>query len=147
VATTTVGERTLLVVDDSRDWRDLVGILLELNGYNVVAVENGLEAFRALDQGLEPAMILLDRQMPGFDAIWFLAQRRQNARMARIPVVLLSNDGDVAETAAAFDIPGMPKPLDINQLLGLIRSTIGPPPASRSMTQSALATHEDRRPR
>ena len=128
-ASNTASNRTLLVVDDSPDWRDLVAILLELNGYNVVAVENGLEAYRVLENGLDPAMILLDLQMPGFDALWFLAQRRPNPRMARIPVVLLSNDGDVAKTAAAFDVPGMTKPLDINQLLSLIQSTIGQQPA------------------
>lgn len=57
----------------------------------------------ALIEEVQPAVILLDIMMPDIDGITLLRYIRQNSKMANIPVVMLSSNGESSEKAIAFE--------------------------------------------
>ena len=60
---------TVLVVDDSVAMRRYLRLLLELDSYQVETANSGAEAVRRLREGLSPALVLLDLEMPGMDGL------------------------------------------------------------------------------
>lgn len=56
--------KTVMVVDDERDIRDLVRIILEKNKYSVVTAADGDDCLKML-KASKPDLILMDMRMPG----------------------------------------------------------------------------------
>ncbi|HCF59141.1 MAG TPA: hypothetical protein DFS52_14255, partial [Myxococcales bacterium] len=54
----------VMLVEDDADIRAMVGMLLELEGYQVVSTSNGGDALKILRDGERPCVILLDLMMP-----------------------------------------------------------------------------------
>ena len=83
----------VLVCDDSPQIRELVRIVLELEGNEVVGeAENGCEAVDEAER-LQPEVVLLDLSMPVMDGLEALPQIKRVAPQARI-IVLSGFDND-----------------------------------------------------
>src|SRR5262245_65859611 len=83
--------RVVLVVEDNLLTTDgLRQILIMLNGYRVVAANDGLDALEMLERGLRPAVIVLDLAMPKMDGRALHAALLANPEMVDIPVVVYS---------------------------------------------------------
>jgi PAS domain S-box-containing protein len=82
------GQRILLA-DDNADMRDYVRRLLVQNGYQVEAVANGNTALSAA-RARKPDLVLTDVMMPELDGFGLLREIRADAKLADIPVILLS---------------------------------------------------------
>jgi CheY-like chemotaxis protein len=92
--------RAVLVVDDDPEHRASVRDVLEDEGYAVAEAANGKEALDYLTDGRgEPALILLNLQMPVMTGWELLAARKRHTRLATIPVVVAS--GHSARLSAA----------------------------------------------
>src|ERR671930_694072 len=112
----------ILIIEDRRDERDALRLILTLEGYNVVAVAGGHEALDYL-RGAAPApcMILLDLMMAGLNGWEFRTEQVRDPRLASIPVIVSSGDGRVIEKAAALGITeNFEKPIDFGALLGVL---------------------------
>jgi len=86
----------ILVAEDEKDIRELIGFTLRFAGYTVLLAENGLEAVE-LAQAEHPDLIILDVRMPkmtGYDAC---RQLKENPDTDNIPVVFLSAKGQEGE--------------------------------------------------
>jgi two-component system chemotaxis sensor kinase CheA len=82
----------LLLVDDSFTTRALERSVLEVAGFDVVAVADGHEALGALE--LESFDIVVsDVSMPGMTGLELCETIRQNDRLRRLPVVLVTSLG------------------------------------------------------
>ncbi len=81
---------TVLVVDDSLTMRKVLGRLLEREGYRVVIAKDGMDALQVL-QELSPDIILSDIEMPRMDGFELLRNIRGDARIADIPVIIISS--------------------------------------------------------
>src|SRR5262245_18680407 len=57
----------ILIVDDDRELRDVLRLILLEEGYRVTVATDGAGALESLRAGLRPAMILLDLMMPGMN--------------------------------------------------------------------------------
>jgi CheY-like chemotaxis protein len=90
--------QVVLVVDDDRDIRSVLGEVLEDEGYATAAAPNGSEALRLLRAGLRPCVILLDLTMPGMDGWDFRADQLRDPDLSAIPVVVITAAGFRAET-------------------------------------------------
>lgn len=112
--------KCVLVVDDDPDVCDTMQIILESYGYRVVTAENGMEALDKLRSGERPSVILLDLMMPGMDGVQFRHEQLRDAKLAGIPVVLVSASGEVAAKSAALGVTGLAKPVDLDVLLATI---------------------------
>jgi two-component system chemotaxis response regulator CheY len=113
----------VLVVDDDPDILDAICDILEGEGYRVARARHGVEALQRVDQET-PAIILLDLMMPVMDGLAFAQILRQRPS-PRIPIVVISADGN-AQKAAAVGAQGyLAKPFDIDALLSQVSHMSG----------------------
>jgi CheY-like chemotaxis protein len=105
----------VLVLEDDRDMREALVEVLRLEGYEVDAAGNGADGL-ALARNHRPDVILLDLMMPGMSGWEFRAEQLKDARLAEVPVIVMSayhNDLDVAES--------IPKPFHLDDMIAAIR--------------------------
>jgi CheY-like chemotaxis protein len=114
--------RTILVVDDETQLREVLALALELEGYAVVQAADGVDALLALQGGALPDAIVLDLEMPLMPGWEFRAAQLRDPAIAGIPVLVLS----ASPHPVAAD-RRLPKPSRLEDLLGAIRSLVGPP--------------------
>jgi CheY-like chemotaxis protein len=114
------GRKTILLVEDDLDIRDVVQEVLEEQGHDVVPARTGRQAleFLALDSHSPPDLVILDLMMPIMTGWQVLETIRRTPQLADIPVVVV--------TAATQDRPlgaqaFLRKPFDISDLLETIR--------------------------
>lgn len=111
--------RTVLVVDDSRTIRKLVGMTMAEAGFRVVEAESGADAIDRIGQSGVPDLILLDVAMPGMDGYEFCRLVRHNPETSRVPVIMLTGKdgffdkirGRLAGTSAYLAKPLQPETL------------------------------------
>lgn len=116
-------KKTILVVEDEDDIRTLVGEALELEGYAVIAAVNGQEGIDALRVADPPNLILLDLMMPVKDGYSFRREQMADPRWRDIPVVIMTADTNaIHKLSEAGGIPGLRKPIDLDELMVLIKS-------------------------
>lgn len=111
---------SVLLVDDDREIREVLGELLMDEGFNVEASWNGETALRRLQEGFRPDVIVLDIMMPIMNGSRFRALQRENPEMSAIPVV-----GLTAFPPANADFECLTKPVQFDTLLLKIRSLAG----------------------
>jgi len=93
----------LLVVDDSRVNRLLLGRALEQLGHTVTFAENGREALAALGRR-RADLILLDIEMPEMDGYQVLAALAADPRLRDVPVVMMSSVEEVDSVARCIEM-------------------------------------------
>jgi DNA-binding response OmpR family regulator len=116
----------ILLVEDDPAIRDVVAELLELEGFSVKKSENGKVALMNL-QTMEnlPALILLDLMMPVMDGFEFREEQKKDARLASVPVVVMSADGRINAKMSKLDVSAyVKKPLDIDVFMKTIRDYV-----------------------
>ncbi len=108
----------ILVVDDDDDIRETLQEALQMFGYSVRGAANGQEALNLLGQMEEPpCLILLDLMMPVMSGQQFRAKQLENAEFSKVPVIIVSADGNATQKAAALGVAyGIPKPIDFDVL-------------------------------
>lgn len=77
---------TVLIVDDEEDIRELVGIYLKNEGYNICKAVNGQEALQCLSD-MQIDLAILDVMMADMDGI---ALCREIRKKSNIPIIMLS---------------------------------------------------------
>ncbi len=81
--------RTVLVIEDDRDTRDLYTEVLTFSGFSVVTARTGMEGFtRACESA--PHVILTDLGLPTLDGWEVIRRLRSDLRTSRIPVVVIT---------------------------------------------------------
>jgi CheY-like chemotaxis protein len=108
----------VLIVEDDDGARAALGDIFDFEGYRVASCANGKEALDYLHNQPLPALIILDLQMPVMNGWQFCRERRKDAALAAVPVVVIT----------AFQSPGdldvdaiVNKPIDIDRLMKLVR--------------------------
>jgi CheY-like chemotaxis protein len=118
----------LLVEDDQVDVMTVKRALKEIHVTNpVVNLENGQEALNYLrdPDSAKPCIILLDLNMPIMNGIEFLQVAKHDAKLKRIPVVVLTTSEEQQDKVNSFDlgVAGyMAKPVDYRQFVEVMRS-------------------------
>src|ERR1039458_8696353 len=92
--------RVALVVEDDNDAADLVGILLEAEGFVVVRASSAEEALQMAPQEFLD-VITVDIQLPVIDGWAFLTSIRGNPTLAKVPVVVISGTSQGPPVALA----------------------------------------------
>lgn len=87
---TTHTGQTVLVVEDDRDIREALCLLLEEEGYTVYSAENGEVAAGLLSERPPPSLVLTDLMMPVMSGWELLERLKSSDELARIPVVVIS---------------------------------------------------------
>ncbi len=84
-----VGDAPVLVIDDDPDVQSLLKALVVALKQRVIAAADAGEAIQWLTNN-EPALILLDYQMPGQDGLGLLERIRSMPQLASVPVIMLT---------------------------------------------------------
>ena len=102
----------LVVVDDDQDTREVLREFLESEGYSVATAANGEDALTLLRREPNACAILLDLMMPVMDGWQFLRLKREDDRLLRIPVVIISAYRERAPAEGIAAVVGKPIPFD-----------------------------------
>src|SRR5688572_17388706 len=82
-------KRTVLVVEDGKNIRDLVCLHLEIEGLRCVVASDGLEALaRAKEQRFD--LIVLDLLLPGMDGVSVCRAVRRDTPNRGVPILMLT---------------------------------------------------------
>jgi CheY-like chemotaxis protein len=119
------GTRTVLLVEDDDDVREVVEQILTEEGFQVVSAPDGGAALEVLAQGHHQfCTIILDLLMPGVDGLEFLNRARD--RLRSTPVLLFSATllpPHLRDDPQVKDL--IPKPVDADVLVEKIRAHCG----------------------
>ena len=135
----------VLVADDEPNIRDSLQRYLELDGAEVATADNGLAAQRRLQQETFAAAVI-DLRMPGMDGLELLRWLR--AERPRLPVIMVSAYGEVADAVAAMKLGAgdyLVKPFDPDELV-LRLSKLVEAQALRDHAEAAGRTAGDAHP-
>jgi adenylate cyclase len=107
----------VLVVEDALVNRKLIERLLGQQGHTVAAVGDGFEALEALGGEGEPPfdVVLLDLVMPGLDGYATLERMKADARLAHLPVIVISAVEELDSVVRCIELGALdylPKPVD-----------------------------------
>jgi len=110
----------LMVVDDDEDIRDVLKIVLEIDGYRVATATDGLDAWEQLHSSEPPSLILLDLMMPRMDGERFIKTLRESP-FAEIPVVIISGHKEASDKAKELDGDYcLMKPVELDELMAVV---------------------------
>lgn len=116
----------ILVIDDDDDVNTLVKINLELAGYNVISVKDGISGFTAAKQE-KPDLIVLDVMMPDVDGYTVAKRIRENPEIKDTPIIMLTALGMLDDKVKGFDIgvdDYLVKPFEIEELKVRVRALL-----------------------
>jgi CheY-like chemotaxis protein len=117
---------TIMVADDNADNRDMMRVLLELKGYEVVVAENGREAVEVA-LAKSPNLILLDLELPFMDGLMVTRNLHGHQQFLRVPIVVISGHDPRRYRQAALDAgcsDFLLKPISFEQLDEILQSHI-----------------------
>jgi CheY-like chemotaxis protein len=140
--------RTIMVVDDNADHRELMRELLQPLGFTVLTADDG-PACLTLIEGISPDLYFIDISMPGMDGWELVGLLRELGRGA--PIIMLSaNIGDGAGGGVPSDSghnDTITKPFDVRQVIDKLEAHLkldwieagSSPPASSAAAEPAPA--------
>ncbi|TLV03245.1 response regulator [Dyadobacter luticola] len=119
-----LSNKTVLIADD--DVRNIFSLSKSLENYkmNVITALDGKEALTKLEENPEIDVVLLDMMMPQLDGYETARRIRENIKWRNLPVIAvtakaMTGDREKCINAGASDY--ITKPVDIDQLLSLLR--------------------------
>jgi two-component system response regulator len=127
--------KTILLVEDNPDDEALTLRALKRNNIlnEVIVARDGAEALDYLfargahsgrDTSKQPEVILLDLKLPKVDGLEVLQQIRQDERIRRLVVVILTSSNEERDIIASYDLGAnsyIRKPVDFNQFMEAVR--------------------------
>lgn len=118
---------TILIVDDSEDYRRILSRIVAAGGYRPLCASDAVEARRVLAES-EPEAVLLDWNMPGEDGVALAQELRRDARWSSLPLIMLSvnsDPDDQARSLAQGDLDAyMTKPVASAELLARLKNLL-----------------------
>jgi two-component system response regulator MprA len=117
----------VLVVEDNLEIRETIAVILRSMGLGVMAAADGAQALAQLRASASPpSLILLDLMMPVMDGYAFREAQRSDPDLEKIPVVVVTADGEAAKKAASLQTAGhLKKPIDLDALLEEVARHVG----------------------
>jgi CheY-like chemotaxis protein len=118
-------KKQIVIVDDNKDAGQMLSLLLESAGHEVLIAYNAREAL-SIAQQTSPAILFLDIGLPGMDGYSLARQLRIMPETSRSTIVALTGYGQPQDqersVEAGFDCH-MVKPVQLNDLLKLVANT------------------------
>ena len=92
----------ILIVDDDIETLRLVGLMLQRQGFNIVAANNGTQAL-AQAAHEHPDLILLDVMMPDMDGYQVTRKLRKDPQTANTPILMFTAKTQVDDKLAGYE--------------------------------------------
>lgn len=118
----------ILVVEDDPSVQNLLQLLLEGEGFEVITAKDGLEGLVKMDLQ-HPSLLILDLMMPNVSGDRLLDEVRDDPRLRAVPVIIVSGRHDAHETLDP--VLGrenvFAKPIDPTALIERVEDVLGKP--------------------
>jgi len=119
----------LLLADDSQTIQKVVELVLNREGFDILACSDGEEALKSLGTGM-PDIVLADIEMPKMNGYQLCEKIKGNPATVHIPVILLAGafepfDEDYARSVGADDF--IMKPFESHELVSKVNSLLMAP--------------------
>jgi CheY-like chemotaxis protein len=119
--------KSILVVEDNRDSREILSKLLELEGYKVLTACDGREGL-ALIASEQPDLIVTDVSMPEINGLKMIQLIRERRESSELPIVALTAYTSLREQAIENGANrAMGKPFDYESFLEHISQLLAEP--------------------
>jgi|SRR5215470_14901981 len=128
----------ILIVEENPASMKLVRDSLQVKGYQIIAAETGEEGVR-LAQERQPALVLMDIQLPGISGVDALHQLRADPVTHSTPVIAVTASVMTQDRKRIMDAGSdgfHAKPISIKQLLTTVREILDKPRASPSRLET-----------
>jgi two-component system phosphate regulon response regulator PhoB len=93
----------VMIVEDENDIRDILRSLLEDEGFQVVAFDNGVNILEDLKTH-QPDLLLLDQILPGKNGVSVVREVRANEQFAKLPIIMVTGLSGEEDKVAALDL-------------------------------------------
>lgn len=117
---------TVLIVDDNPQNLQILGTIMERQGYDVAVAMNGVQALEFVNHD-KPDIILLDIMMPEMDGFETCARLKRDPNTKTIPVIFLTARGESKDVLRGFKVGGVDyvtKPFRSAELLARVKTHI-----------------------
>jgi two-component system nitrogen regulation response regulator NtrX len=117
---------TILVVDDEKNIRRTLRMVLEGEGFEVLEAGSAEEAFPILDDALVD-LVILDVRLPGMSGVDALDRIRKERGHEALPIVVISGHASLSEAVQAVQRGAtdfLEKPLDRDRMLVSLRNAL-----------------------
>lgn len=114
----------ILVVDDEEDYRHIVKLILEPEGYDVVEAKDGRDGLSVL-QSERPDLVILDVNMPKMDGFTVCKKIRKDETSKYVPVIMLTVRNLTQEQVKGFENGAdeyLTKPFESAELVSRVKS-------------------------
>ena len=118
----------ILVIDDQKDERKLVRLLLRQYDCELVEASGAREGLEAARKRA-PRLILIDHNMPGMSGYDAVFEMRQDAALRNTPVIMLTSrkfDPGFKEFMGMQGVSFLAKPVQAGMLVSTLTALIGP---------------------
>ena len=142
--TDSLGDITVLLVDDSKTIRRSASNFLSTAGYNVVTAVDGFEALAKVVEH-KPAIIFADIMMPRLDGYQTCALIKNNADYRDIPIVMLSSKDGLFDKARARVVGSdahLSKPFTAETLTAAVSHHLGDTVKGSVKSSTVAVVHE-----
>ena len=115
---------TLLIVDDEPSARETLVAMLEGQDYQLELAKDGIQALKMLEK-IPVDLILLDVMMPGMDGFEVCRRIRSTAKLAEVPIIILTALDDRASLLRGIEAGAddfLSKPIDRQELSARVRT-------------------------
>lgn len=116
----------ILIVDDDLETLRLVGLMLQRQGFEIVAANNGTQAM-GIARNEKPDLIVLDIMMPDLDGYEVTQQLRKDPDTAPIPIILFTAKGLVEDKVKGYEVGAddyLTKPVHPAELVAKIKGLL-----------------------
>lgn len=137
-----LGDRTVLIVEDNADTREVLKFMLEAEGARVDVAERGEDGVRVAGERL-PQIVLCDIGLPDIDGMEVARRIRAMPDLGGVRLIALTGYGqteDIHQAVEAGFETHLTKPINLDQLLALMMS---PGPAAASGLRPLAAPARD----
>lgn len=118
--------KSILLVDDDQEIRELLDIYLTRAGFQVRTVGDGA-GFREALEAAASDLLILDVMLPDEDGFSLCRWVRQHPRLARIPIIMLTASSDEADRIIGLELGAddyLGKPFSPRELLARIKALL-----------------------
>ena len=119
-----MGAPRILIIEDERALTDVLAYNLQREGYEPIAVHDGLEGLRKA-QTLLPDLIILDLMLPSLGGLEICRELRAGERTRDIPIVMLTAKAEETDQVVGFSLGAddyVTKPFSVKVLLQRIKA-------------------------